>query len=892
MNNLVADLSTILNNIGLNAIFNTEYNYTIVGKEPLKKLTPPNLLNSPDYYKSSHYLQSKYINVEILLSADDNDETVNVILKNIKETFYSLPAIIYKTANIAKLGHGIIQLENILNQYGYTLYLGQLNNKPLIISDIFNETISFTYHKYIFHTHSNIVNGRREDSVGIKIYNTQTHNIIYVSVLYITYKLHPNIAIPEFIPHLSEKQVIIENPIYFNTDKWKSQHSQAKINNIASYLYTNKYLSIPSLIYRLVTEYNYGYGPYMSQHSVINRKNIKTQIDYILKLLSNNEINMEYMRDISLSKDKEFMHFLEYLQNQYPNSPCFDFKTNTNIVDETQIANISIKTINLNIEKQKTLLIEDKEMETILHPFHNLKNPIGKMLDEYILKFGYSNIIREYTNRSANYSSNIISWLYTGNIKFLQKYITPELSDDLISTIKFHQQFVDLFNGLNKLPYIIEFSKYLPETYILYKGVNLFNCKSNNGKYLDFLNLDLSVPNYIYNPLPTSTSSIMNISENFAKNECCLLRIKMHHKYNVLFIPANSKYSSYIFQNEVILPPKSIFLITKVQYVYRSQIVPDYKKGSDMVLLIDCEYKYSESGDELPGFAPDVHEIPDAASVPDIKPDETPKETPISLNTEFYDKNKYIDKPYFIYLAKKHQKKEKLSHDEFMLMINAAAHYKKEYLDIINNKYIDNELNSGLPYKELPKIPEQRQGSNSSKKPINGGKLSIRYRPGTKKRLMYVENNKQTKSAVTFTVIFDDMFADSCCNSATVGDKNIVEALSTMADAYSDPSKIKLDSMARHKAIELEKDYNKHKQAIAGYVKNHPEYKYMLNEQSIQKLAEFYEDINAGGKISIPKSRKSINRNKILQSYKNPVNSKKRNPLLFNTVQEAAMNAY
>ncbi len=983
MNNLVADLSTILNTIALTAIVNSRTSYIIVGKEPLKKLTPPRLLNSPDYYKSSHYLQSKYINVEILLSADDNDETVNAILNNIKDTFHSLSAVVYKTANVAKIGHGIIQLENILNQYGYTLYLGQLNNKPLIISDIFDESIPFTYHKFMFHTHSNIVNGRREDSVGIKIYNTQTHNIIFVSALYITYKLNPEVAIvtPGFIPHLSEKQAYIENPIYFNTDKWRAQHSPKQINEIKSYLHTNNYPSIPSLIYRLVTEYNYGYGPYMAEHPLINRDNIKTQIDYILKLLSDNEINNEYMNDMSLSNKKEFKYFLEYLQNQYPNSPCFDFKTNTNIVGESQMVNTSIKIIKLNMQKDNTSFIENKEMETILHEFHDLNNPIGKMLDDYILKFGYNRIIREYTNRSANYSSNIISWLYTGNIKFLQKYIKPELYDDLIPTIQFHQQFVDLFTGLNKPPYKNVFSKHIPETYILYKGVRLFNCKSNNGKYLNFLNLDLSVPNYIYNPLPTSTSSIMRISEEFSKNECCILRIKMHHKYNVLFIPANDKYSCYTFQNEVILPPKSIFLITNVQYVYRNQIVRDYDKGTYMVLLIDCEYKYSESGDELPGFAPDVHEIPDAAAVPDVKP----VEKIVTLNKAFYDKHKYIDKPYFIYLAKK-QMNSSITHDELKLVADAAKHYMQEYLAIMTNKYEnDNEksnLNSiQLPYKEMPILHEPRQprsvqdepfGSPSkmetikplndvvsgkplsmkidisgepstdvmspvhtasstqktsyaghkkshmhghrhhktgasaasagisvnvssgkqskgkhsgSKKPMSGGKLSVYSRPGTMKRLMYVENNKQIKSAVTFTVIFDDMFADSCCDSPTAGDENIAEALSTMAQAYSAPSKIKLDSMARHKAIELEKDYNKHKQTIAGYVKNHPEYKYMLREQSMQKLTEFYEDIKSVGGIFIPKSRKSIKNTKLLQSYK-PVKSKKKiNTRLLNTVQ-------
>lgn len=981
MNSLVSELSTVLNKIALSAIINSRTSYTIVGKEPLKKLTPPKLLNSPEYYKSSHYLQSKYINVEILLSADDNDETVNTILNKIKDTCYILSSVIYKTANVSKLGQGIIQIENILRKYGYNLYLGEQNNKPLLISDVFNETIPFSYHKYIFHTHSNIVNGRREDSVGIKIYNTQTHNIIFVSALYITYKLNPMVATatPGFAPHLSEKQVNIENPIYFNTEHWKSQHSPTEINQIVSYLYTNNYPSIPSLIYRLVTEYNHGYGPYMSERPLINRENIKTQIDYILKLLNNNEINSQYTNDIIFGKEKDFRHFLKYLQNQYPNSPCFDFKTNTNIVDASQMANTSIKTIKLNMKRDKTSYIENKEMETILHSFHDLKNPIGKMLNEYILKFGYNSIINEYTNRSANYSTNIISWLYTGNIKFLQKYIKPELSDDLIPTIQFHQKFVNLFNGLNKPLYTNEFSKHLPETYILYKGVSLFNCKSSNGKYLDFLNLDLSVPNYIYNPVPTSTSSIMHISEEFARNECCILRIKMHHKYSVLFIPANDKYSRYTFQNEVILPPKSVFLITNVQYIYRKQIgISEYNDGTDMVLLIDCEYKYIESGDELPGFAPDVHEIPDAASVPDVKP----VEKVVTLNKEFYNKHKYIDKPYFVYLAKK-QMNSRLTEYENKLIADAAKHYMKEYLAIMTNKYEnDNEkpnMNSPeLPYKKMPIIPEPRQTSSipevqfslpskiesikplsddgaskplsmemdigngepstsvmppvntasstkktsyagnkkshghrhhktdassvsaapsvevssskqsigkhrGSKKPMKGGKLSIHSRPGTMKRLMFIENNERTKSAVTFTVIFDDMFADSCCESAIAGNENIAEALSTMAEAYFDPSKVKLDSMARHKAIELEKDYNRHKHAIAGYVKNHPDYKYMLNEQSIQKLAEFYEDIKSVGSTSIPKSHKTIKNTVSLQSHK-PVKSKKINTQLLNTM--------
>jgi hypothetical protein len=901
MNSLVSNLSTVLNNIALNAVAQYD-NIIIVGKEPLKKITPPKLLNSPDYYKSSHYLQSKYINVEILLSADDdNDEKVNTLLNNIKDSFYILSTVIYKTANVSKIGHGIIQVENILRQHGYTLYLGQLNNKALLISDIFNENIPFSYHKYIFHTHSNIVNGRKEDSVGIKIYNKQTHTIIFVSVLYITYKLNPSVDMtsPDFILHHSEKQVNIENPIYFNTDKWRSQHSPTEIKKIVSYLHTNNYPSIPSLIYRLVTEYNYGYGPYISERQLINRENIKTQIDYILKLLSNNEINSEYMSDMSLKK-KEFKHFLEYLQNQYPNSPCFDFKTNTSIVDKSQMANTSIETINRNIINNSTSPIENKKMEKILHHFHDLKNPIGKMVNEHILKFGYNNIIQEYTNRSANYSSNIISWLYTGNIKFLQKYIKPELSEEVIPTIKFHQQFVDLFTSLNNPAYKNEFKKHVPETYILYKGVSLFNCKSNNGTYLDFLNLDLSVPNYIYNPLPTSTSSIIHISEMFAKNECCILRIKMHHKHSVLFIPANDEYSSYTSQNEVILPPKSVFLITNVQYVYRSQIVPDYGNGTNMVLLIDCEYKYIESGDELPGFAPDVHEIPDAASVPDVKPDEKI----VTLNKEFYDIHEYVDKPYFIYLVKK-KMNSSITDNENKLILVSIQHYMKEYLDIIGNRYVNNtesaNLNSPeLPYKEMPKIPEPRptkpvqdepfslpslsnQELNSgSKKPMQGGKFSMNSRPATMKRLMFVENNnKHTRSAVTFTVIFDDMFADSCCDSATVGNVNITEALSTMAEAYSDPSKIKLDSMARHNAIALEKDYNKHMQVIAGYVKNHPEYKYMLNKQSIQKIAEFYEDINVMRKTSIPKSRKSrksnIKNNTILLQSYNPVKSKKKN---------------
>jgi hypothetical protein len=89
-----------------------------------------------------------------------------------------------------------------------------------------------------------------------------------------------------------------------------------------------------------------------------------------------------------------------------------------------------------------------------------------------------------------------------------------------------------LFNGIN--PRVLNVN--LPNTYTLYKGVNLFNCKTNDGKYIRFEDLDLSIPNYIYNALPTSTSTDLIVAYNFVKydQENCILRIKVMKKHKVL----------------------------------------------------------------------------------------------------------------------------------------------------------------------------------------------------------------------------------------------------------------------------------------------------------------------------------------------------------------------
>jgi hypothetical protein len=99
------------------------------------------------------------------------------------------------------------------------------------------------------------------------------------------------------------------------------------------------------------------------------------------------------------------------------------------------------------------------------------------------------------------------------------------------------------------------------------------------------------------------------------------------------------------------------------------------------------------------------------------------------------------------------------------------------------------------------------------------------------------------------------MFTDSCCGTKD-NNESITEALASLAEAYTDSSNVELDTQARHNAQLIQKEYNKRKQVISDYVTTHPEYKYMLSEQSLQKLAEFYEDIKTRVSSSISKSRK------------------------------------
>lgn len=824
------DVFTIVSTIVMDALFKfngdramrrIDCKLIIKGSTNLKFITPPHLLTNPEYFKSHEKLRAN--DLDVLMVMDNSfDETMATEQVNY---FKSIIANSWNvTRNRTHVGYAILQIENILSQYGYTIVIDNSidilpSTPPTAIND--SITISHTLNDILnnpelmpFYT-ENIIKrkqrqiadvGKRIDVLFIKIKDKITNHSQELDLVEIDLIINKTNR-ADIIPSLYYSSEALLTPIYFMSDEWKLAHPDSKYSD---FLYTLNsqsvntrenvaFLSLAHVLHELSRLYNYSFGPYTRSQYYWKRSQVIVRLEYILKLIRNNQISKLFLDYDNTFKEKPyFKDLLTYLKNGYydevtkpSGDPFYDFEASKPLVTPSFIApaNYELTLDNANVMINSSIPTEHELVQYVakIMTFNNPKSKVGKFMLDYLLNNVFATEVLAYTSDSSNYASGMFGWMYSGSETFLNTNV--HCPSGVTTAVKLHQKFVQLYSRLDLQPILKEF----PQTYLLYKGVNMLNCRSSNKSYLKFDNLDLSRNNYIFNATLTSATSAIDVSTRFVNSECCLLRIKMKRKHKVLIIPDDARVSSVQKEYEFILPPNSVFKITKVQYVYHKQIQKDSDKPNTLVLVIDCDYMHDNDGDKISGLELPLYQIPLH------NPDE-----PQSISA----------------------RRNSTRHNTSVKPGSHKYHGKSSLLKKL--------LTGGrIPISSLKK-------TNTLYKLENNNKTHV-----------HISDNGQEKvSAITYHVVLlnNNVINNTCCNNKEndIGLLNN-DAYNIIQKAYAHPDAPNNKPMSRDivsKCVLSIKEYEKYMAAITNFVSSHPEYSYILDETSISKIADTYEAVS------------------------------------------------
>ncbi len=805
------DVFTIVSTFVMDTVFkfnddramrNIKCKFIIKGSTNLKFITPPHLLTHPDYYASHEKLQANDLDLVMVMDNSFDEimatEQVNYFKTSIANSWNV-------TRNRTNIGYAILQIENILSQYGYTIVVDDsIDILPSTLSTEINDSITNSYtlnnilnnNELISFYTSNIIKrkqkvipevNKRIDILFLKIkdkINNVSHEIDLVEITFLINKTNKE----DIIPSLYYGNDELATPIYFMSDEWKHAHPNAEytdfmytLNNMSVNKDNSAYLSIPYILHELNRLYNHSFGPYTMRTYYWKRPQTHVRLEYVLKLIINNQISNLYLEYDKTFKTKNYYKdLLKYLKNEYydeitkpSGDPFFDFERNKPFVPSSYLAPASYELtldngkvrINSSVQIEHAIAQHDKK----LMEFNNPNNKVGKFMLNYLINHNFTEEVLSYTLDSSNYASGMFGWMYTGSNSFLNTKVHSPSGGEL-TALKLHRKFVHLYNGLN----LNDIHKEFPQTYMLYKGVNMLNCRSSNKSYLKFDKLNLSVNNYIFNSTLTSATSALHVSTRFVNSECCLLRIKMKRKHKVLIIPDDARVSSVQKEYEFILPPNSVFKITNVQYVYHRQILKDSNKPNTLVLVVDCDYMHDNDGDKIPGLEIPLYQIP------------------------------------------------------------------------LDEKYSSTNITD----------TRARTGNTRTHKQIlTGGRLPITSRKSVQHALSNLYINKiQAKSniaiveAVTYFVVFiNNVIDNTCCNAKESNTLTLNDtAYNIIQKAYAHPDAPNNEVMAQDiiaRCVLIEKEYGKYLGSIINFVSEHPEYSYLLHQISISKIVDTYESV-------------------------------------------------
>jgi len=865
--NFEKETFTVLTPIGIKAI--QEFNKAdadrtkiiIKGSTNLKYITPPRLLTENAYYNSNPAIKS--CDLDAIMYLEDNHTAASIepkIKKLIDALFNSNFILRTFTDGTQHPGYGIYIVETILAKYGLSIYLDHDKGKPVLITDVFSGKypVSFMINNLIKHRKSCIMAGTmRKDDIGFYIFNKATGKLhedksgwlIVLSIIELTYILKKDDPL-QIDKRLYYTPDALATPIYFQSPQWNAKYGGYE--NYSDYEQVigqgrdnAAFLSLPYIIHELARGINYGFGPYKTKYD--KRDKARVRLDYVLKLIKDNQISGLYTNyDQNLRYDNHFADFIDYLYNRYydpvknpKGDPMYDFENKKVFIPAGQLDGVTRKQIidNVKVDDSEKPL-QDVAEETALIEFNKGTNPTAVMIIKYLTDNKYLDVIKSYVTSSGDYATSMLGWYYTGDNTFLKHILANNLN---VTVKEYHDRLLDVFKNIDAKV----FNAQLPDSYTLYKGVNLFNVVTSDGSYLRFSDIDVTKPHYIHNPIPSSSSFKIETAKAFTTLECCLLRIDMKKHHKVLILPNVPQITGHANENEVMLPPNAVFEITNVEYKYSNNIVGfgDFK---NLILVVNCNYLHADDGDVIPAYKPPP--APPAYVPPVVTP--PPPAQP------------------------------KIPQTLFPPAQPAQPAKPQTLFPTVPIKGSGNPF-AGKTATGPPKLtvsnpnPKSSMSSGGSMSGLSGGRIPISQlrKSGSSSRsrkLFMVTTGSKSKgrrgssssrksssrasshghghghgTAVTYTVIFNDIFGAPCCSDgkADIKYKSAFEILDRVFSHPNAPTSRKLTHELRQMGLLMADTTNKYMDTIREFTAQYPEYAYLMQETNMNKLRETYESV-------------------------------------------------
>ncbi len=902
--NFEKETFTVLTPIGIKAIqdFNAadkDDAYIIIkGSTNLKYITPPNLLTEKAYYNSNPAIKSCDLDAIMYLQNHHTVASIEPKIKLLIDALLNSNFILRRfTDGTEHPGYGVFMVEAILAKYGLSIYLNHDNGEPVLITDVFSGKypISFMKKNLIKHRSGYIMAAAmRKDDIGIYIFNKATGNLhvdksgwpIVLSIIELTYILKKDDHL-QIDTQLYYTQDALATPIYFQSPEWHTKYGGFEdsatfervvpIPGIANDG-NAAFLSLAYVIHELARGINYGFGPYKTKYD--KRDKARVRLKYVLKLIKDNQISGLYTTyDKTFRHDNHFADFIDYLYNRYYDSvknsngdPMYDFENKKVFIPAGELNGVTRKQILDNVKLELRTKIQLVAEETALIQFNDAAtNPTAIMILKYLTDNNYLDVIKSYTNGSADYATSMLGWYYTGDNAFL----THKLVNNL--TVKeYHDRLTDIFTHMDANI----FNAQLPKSYTLYKGVNLFNVVTSDGSYLRFHDIDFSKLNYIHNPIPSSTSFKIGVTSRFITAECCILRINMKKHHRVLILPNVHQVTGSPEEYEVILPPNAVFEITNVEYKYSKNIIGEELMKYNLVLVVDCNYLHPDDDNVIPGYKkvasptpPPVKKpstlFPPPAAVVPASPAAGSSDIPAKKPSTLFSPNaatpaqgpgKPAQGP-----GKPAQGPGKPAQGPGKPVQGPGkpAQGPGNPAQGPGNPFAGKKATG--PHKPTPQN-QHSHGSMSKvgkKKGLSGGRVPIsqsRKTGSSSRKLFMVTTGSKSKgsrkssarsssrthgTAVTYTVIFSDIFGAPCCTSgkADLKDKSAFEILDSVFSHPNAPTSRKLTPELQHMGLAMADITNQYMDTIRQFTEQHPEYEYLMQETNMNKLRETYESV-------------------------------------------------
>lgn len=886
--NFEKETFTVLTPIGIKAIqdFNAAdkdgAKIIIKGSTNLKYITPPCLLTDKAYYNSNPAIKSCDLDAIMYLEDNHTAASIEPKIANLITALYNSNFILRRfTDGTEHPGYGVFMVEAILAKYGLSIYLDHDKGKPVLITDVFSGKypIAFMKKNLIKHRRGYIMAATmRKDDIGIYIFNKATGKLhedksgwqIVLSIIELTYILKKDDPL-QIDPQLYYTQDALATPIYFQSPEWNAKYGGSEdsatfervvpIPGIANEG-NAAFLSLAYVIHELARGINYGFGPYKTKYD--KRDKARVRLNYVLKLIKENQISGLYTTyDKTFRYDNHFADLIDYLYNRYydpvlkpTGDPMYDFENKKVFIAAGELNGVTRKQILDNVKLAESAKpIQDVAEETALIQFNDeATNPTSKMILKYLTDNNYLDVIKSYTNSSADYATSMLGWYYTGDNTFL----THKLVNNLNLTVKeYHDRLSDLFKHIDTTV----FNAQLPDSYTLYKGVNLFNVVTSDGSYLRFTDIDLSKPHYIHNPIPSSTSFKIGVTSRFMSAECCILRINMQKHHKVLILPNVHQVTGMPHEHEVLLPPNAVFEITNVQYKYSKNIIGDGYMKYNLVLVVDCNYLHPDDGDAIPGYKKVASPPPAVVNPPPpvvVNPPPAvaqPPAQPKKISSLF--PSPAAASPQAVVPGVPAGKKPSTL---FPPKAAAPAQGPGNPVQGPGNPAV-----TGPPKPTASQKPQHSSMSKvgkGSKFGLSGGRVPIyqlrKSGSGSRKLFMVTTGSKSkgsrkssarasslARGAVTYTVLFSDIFGAPCCTAgkADTKDKSAFKILDRVFSHPNAPTSRKLTPELQRMGLAVADITNQYMDTIRQFTEQHPEYEYLMQETNMNKLRETYESV-------------------------------------------------